>query len=636
MSYQDMQSCIRDLEKNGQLVRVPDLEIDAQLELAAVQRRAFRAGSPTLLFPRIKNCAFPMLANLYGTMERTRFIFRKTLGRVERLLKAKADPAAVLRRPWQFAGVPLTLLSMLPKTVRQGPVLEGQTTLSALPQLVSWPKDGGAYVTLPQVYTEDPDKPGFFASNLGMYRVQISGNKYVRDKEAGLHYQIHRGIGPHHMAALRRGEDLPVRIFIGGPPAMTLAAVMPLPEGVPELCFAGALAGRRIAMIAPPRNQKGAGLPMLAEADFCISGSLSGAGGNAPLKPEGPFGDHLGYYSLTHDFPVLRVEAVHHRKDAVWPFTSVGRPPQEDTVFGDFIHELTADLVPTVFSGVHEVHAVDAAGVHPLLLAVGSERYVPFAEGRIPQELLTCGLNLLGSTQTSLAKYLLIGAREDSPALSARDIPAFLAHMLYRTDFARDLHFITRTTMDTLDYSGISLNQGSKLLWAAAGEPVRRLVAEMPPDFTLPDGFGRARMFAPGILVCSGPKHTAPRDAQDESMRRLAAHLTALKPSRERDGSIDPQGLPHEVALLVVVDDVDFTCRSWDNFLWVAFTRSDPATDLYGAREFTHCKHWGCAAPLIMDARMKSFHAPPLEDDPDVERRIDAWAAPGGPLHGLV
>ena len=629
MSYRDMQSCIRDLEQSGQLARVSDLEIDAHLELAAVQRRAFRAGSPALLFPRVKNCAFPVLANLYGTMARARFIFRKTLNGVERLLKAKADPAAVLRRPWCFAGVPLTLLNMLPKKVSTGPVLEQCTTLSALPQQISWPRDGGAFITLPQVYTEDPDKPGFFASNLGMYRVQISGNQYVQDQEAGLHYQIHRGIGAHHMAALRRGEDLPVNVFVGGPPAMALAAVMPLPEGVPELCFAGALAGRRISMVAP----QGRGASILADADFCISGYLPGNGGNAPLKPEGPFGDHLGYYSLPHDFPVMRVEAVYHRKDAVWPFTSVGRPPQEDTIFGDFIHDLTADLVPTVFSGVHEVHAVDVAGVHPLLLAVGSERYVPFTEGRIPQELLTCGLNLLGATQTSLTKYLLIGAKEDSPALSARDVPAFIAHILCRTNFARDLHFITRTTMDTLDYSGISLNQGSKLLWAAAGQPVRRLLDEMPLDFTLPDHFGKARIFAPGILVCSGPKHTAGRDTQDGDMQRLAAHITAYIATQRLS---DPGGLPHEIALLLVVDDADFTCRSWENVLWVAFTRSDPATDLYGARAFTHCKHWGCATPLIMDARMKSFHAPPLEDDLDVERRIDAWAAPGGPLHGLV
>jgi 4-hydroxy-3-polyprenylbenzoate decarboxylase len=410
---------------------------------------------------------------------------------------------------------------------------------------------------------------------------------------------------------------------------------MPLPEGVPELCFAGALAGRRIAMIAPPR-----GLPILAEADFCISGYLSGKGGATPLKPEGPFGDHLGYYSLTHDFPVMRVTAVHHRKDAVWPFTSVGRPPQEDTVFGDFIHDLTADLVPTVFSGVHEVHAVDAAGVHPLLLAVGSERYVPFAEGRLPQELLTCGLNLLGTTQTSLSKYVLIGAREDSPGLSTRDVPAFIAHILCRTDFARGLHFITRTTMDTLDYSGISLNQGSKLLWAAAGQPVRGLLADMPADFTLPEGFGNARIFAPGILVCEGPKHRGERDTQDEDMQKLAAHMTALKAPLKMGKSAhqvgSSSGFPQEIALLVVVDDAGFTCGSWENFLWVAFTRSDPATDIYGAREFTHCKHWGCAAPLIMDARVKSFHAPPLEDDPEISRRIDAWGAPGGPLHGLV
>ena len=632
MSYQDLQSCIRDLERNGMLVRVRDMEIDPHLELAAVQRRAFRAGSPALLFPRVRNSPFPVLANLFGTMERTRFIFRKTLAGVERLLKAKADPGAVLRRPWRFAGVPFILLDMLPKKVRRGPVLEGRTTLSALPQLVSWPGDGGAYVTLPQVYTEHPDKPGFFASNIGMYRVQISGNAYVRDKEAGLHYQIHRGIGPHHMAALKRGEDLPVNIFVGGPPAMTLAAVMPLPEGVPEVCFAGALAGRRIGMATPDDWR----LPLLAEADFCISGYLSGAGGRSPLKPEGPFGDHLGYYSLTHDFPVLTVHAVYHRRDAVWPFTSVGRPPQEDTVFGDFIHALTADLVPTVFSGVHEVHAVDAAGVHPLLLAVGSERYVPFAEGRKPQELITCGLSLLGSTQTSLAKYLLIGAREDNPDLSAHDVPSFLSHMLYRTDFSRDLHFITRTTMDTLDYSGISLNQGSKLLWAAAGEPVRRLIAEIPADLTLPGGFSDARMFAPGILVCKGAPHVGERDRQDADMQRLAAHITARKPDRRLDGTTDPQGLPHEAALLVVVDDADFTCRSWENFLWVAFTRSDPATDLYGAAEGMHCKHWGCKAPLIMDARRKSFHAPPLEDEPDVEKRIEALAVRGGPLHGLV
>ena len=632
MAFRTLAACARDLETSGRLVRVPDLEIDPFLELASVQRRAYRKGSPALLFPRVKGTPFPVLANLFGTKERTRHIFRHTLRRVEFLLRLKADPHDLLRRPWRYAGVPLTLLSMLPRKVKNGPILAGKTSLSRLPQLVSWPKDGGGYITLPQVYTEHPARPGFFQSNLGMYRVQMSGNDFAKDEEAGLHYQIHRGIGPHHLAALAAGRDLKVNIFVGGPPALTLAAVMPLPEGVPEICFAGALAGHRIAMVMPEKG----GLPMPAEADFCISGYLPGKDGTAPTKPEGPFGDHLGYYSLAHDFPLLKVEAVHHRPGAIWPFTSVGRPPQEDTVFGEFIHELTAELVPTVFFGVHEVHAVDAAGVHPLLLAVGSERYVPFAGERMPQELLTCGLSLFGSTQTSLAKYLLIAAREDQGCPSAHHVPEFLAHVLCRTDFSRDLHFITRTTMDTLDYSGISLNQGSKLLWAAAGSPVRRLVAETPADLTLPAGFGEARLFAPGILVCRGPKHTLARDTQDPAMRELAAHIAqTLRPA----GRISPAASgnpPDEAALLIVADDPDFTSRDWDNFLWVVFTRSDPATDIYGANERTHCKHWGCDAPLIIDARMKSFHAPPLEEDPETERRIDAWAAKGGPLHGLV
>lgn len=629
MSYRTLQECVRDLERTGRLARVDNLEIDPHLELAAAQRRAYARGAPALLFTRVKGCAFPALANLYGTKERIRYIFRRSLRQVEALIRAKADPFAVLRAPWKYADAPLTLARMLPKKVKKGPALACTTTLSALPQLVCWPKDGGPYVTLPQVYTEDPVRPGFFASNLGMYRVQTGGGRYRRDEEAGLHYQIHRGIGPHHMAALARGESLPVHVFVGGPPALAVAAVMPLPDGMPEICFAGALAGRRIAMIMPGKDN-GLRLPVPAEADFCIRGRLRCHGGEAPLKQEGPFGDHLGYYSLAHDFPVLDIDGVHHRPDAIWPFTSVGRPPQEDTVFGDFIHELTAAMIPSVFSGVREVHAVDAAGVHPLLLALGSERYVPFARERMPQELLTCGLALFGSTQTSLAKYLLIAAAEDDPALSCRAVPEFFRHMLKHTDFRRDLHFVTRTTMDTLDYSGISLNQGSKLLWAAAGPPRRRPARELPPDLALPEGFSGPRLFAPGIMVLKGPAHTLPRDTDDEKARACALALG-------RAVRAAPAGsLPEEIALAVIVDDPDFVCASWENFLWAAFTRSDPATDLYGANERTHCKHWGCDAPLVMDARMKSFHAPPLEEDPDVQRKIDAWGAPGGPLHGLV
>jgi 4-hydroxy-3-polyprenylbenzoate decarboxylase len=614
MRYRTLAAAIADLEKTGQLVRIAE-PVDPHLEIGVIQRRACERKAPALLFGNVKGTPFPMLANLFGTMERTRFLFRSTLRTVESLFRLKADPLDALRLPFRYARLPFSLLSAVPKKVSSGPVTARRTTLSRLPRLVSWPRDGGPYVTLPQVYTEHPARPGFFRSNLGMYRVQLAGRGYAKDREAGLHYQIHRGIGPHHAEALARGIDLPVAVSVGGPPALALAALFPMPENLPELCFAGILAGHRIPMVT-----NAGPLPVPAESDFAIVGRVRGK----HTAPEGPFGDHMGYYSLEHDFPVLTVDAVYHRPGAVWPFTTVGRPPQEDTVLGEFIHDLTADLVPNVFAGVKEVHAVDAAGVHPLLLAVGRERYVPFAGERRPQELITGGLNLLGATQTSLAKYVLMVAAEDDPALSARDVPAFFAHLLGRTDFSRDLHYITRTTMDTLDYTGISLNQGSKLLWAAAGSVRRTLAAEMPAGITLPAGFGGLSLFAPGVLVCNGPSHGLPADTQDQAMETLAAHLSGRA---ERLSGI---------GLLVVADDAAFTGRCWNDFLWTAFTRSDPATDLYGVNARTVCKHWACDAPLIMDARLKAYQAPPLVMDEAVEKRVDALGVKGGPLHGLV
>jgi 4-hydroxy-3-polyprenylbenzoate decarboxylase len=464
------------------------------------------------------------------------------------------------------------------------------------------------------VYSESPLKPGFRQSNLGMYRVQISGGSYHPEEEAGLHYQIHRGLGVHHAQALEQGLPLKVNIFVGGPPCLTVAAVMPLPEGLPELSFAGLLGGRRIAMVCPPGQ-----LPMPAEADFCLAGTLI----PDKLLPEGPFGDHLGYYSLAHDFPVLRVERVYHRPDAVWPFTTVGRPPQEDTTFGALIHEMTGSLIPSVLPGVQAVHAVDAAGVHPLLLAVGSERYVPYAPERRPQELLTQANALLGQGQLSLAKYLLIVAREDAPELKVDDLPAYLRHLLERIDWRRDLHFQTQTTIDTLDYSGSGFNEGSKVVVAAAGPKRRELPREVPGSLRLPPGFSAPKVVLPGILAVQGPPCTRAGGESDPGMEAFCDFF------RENDPI---NGFP----LVVVVDDSDFTARTLNNFLWVTFTRSDPAGDLYGIGAATLRKHWGCSGALVVDARRKPHHAPPLEDDPEVEKRVDALGAPGGPLHGII
>jgi 4-hydroxy-3-polyprenylbenzoate decarboxylase len=611
MGYRNLQSCVRDLEAHGQLVRI-DSEIDPYLEAGAVQRRVYRAGGPALLFTRVRGCSFPMLGNLFGTLERTRFIFRDTLSTIERLVACKLDPKQVLRQPLSLPGLAASALHLLPKRVGDGPILAGETTLSALPQLVSWPQDGGAFITLPQVYSEDPLQPGVRHSNLGMYRVQISGNDYAPDDEAGLHYQIHRGLGVHHAQAIEAGQRLRVNVFVGGAPSMTVAAVMPLPEGMPELAFAGLLGGHRIPLVQGP-----GGLPMPAEADFCLVGTID----SEKRLPEGPFGDHLGYYSLRHDFPVLQIERVYHRPDAIWPFTTVGRPPQEDTSFGAFIHELTGDLIPNVLPGVRAVHAVDAAGVHPLLLALGSERYTPDDPHKIPMELLTQANAILGQGQLSLAKYLFI-ADAESVGCDLHNIGIFFQRVLERVDWRRDLHFITRTTIDTLDYSGTGLNQGSKLVIAAAGPVRRKLPQQMAGDLQLPPGCDRPRVVLPGILAVSAPPATSARGVADPDLEQFCAECASDHPL-----NLWP--------LLLIVDDSDFVAANLDNFLWVTFTRSDPAVDVYGLGGRTVNKHWGCNGTLIIDARSKPHHAPPLVEDPDVAARVDALAAPGGPLHGL-
>ena len=616
MGYRSLLECVRDLEAQKELVRI-DEPIDPHLEMAEIQRRVFRAGGPAVLFTCPKDCRFPMLGNLFGTMKRVRYLFRDTLGTVARLMKLKVDPADMLRRPMSYLTAPLAAWNALPRRVKRGPVLACTTTLAELPQLKSWPDDGGAYVTLPQVYTEDPRQPGVLTrSNLGMYRVQLSGNRYARNREAGMHYQIHRGIGGHHAAALELNQPLRVNVFIGGPPAMTVAAVMPLPEGTSELAFAGLLGGRRIAMAGAAGQ-----LPIYAEADFCISGYID----PARQLPEGPFGDHLGYYSLAHDFPVLMVEKVYHRKDAIWPFTVVGRPPQEDSMFGALIHELVGPVLPALIPGVRAVHAVEAAGVHPLLLAVGSERYVPYEGRQRPRELLTQSNALLGQGQLSLAKYLLITAGEDNPELDVRNVRDFLRHVLERADWRRDLHFQTCTTIDTLDYSGDALNQGSKLVIAAAGPPLRNLPVAIDSRLALPDelGFRRPKVFLPGILVVEGPAWQRENDGADRAVERFCA-------AWNRRDTIN------NFPLVVVVDQSDFAARCLDDFLWVTFTRSNPATDIYGIEPFVRDKHWGCFGSLVIDARRKAHHAPPLVEDPEVTKRVDALAAPGGPLHGII
>jgi len=608
MGYKNLADCVHDLERNGHLIRIKE-EVDPYLEMAAIHLRVYEQQGPALLFEQVKGSPFKAVSNLFGTLERSRFMFRDSLDKVKQLVELRSDPVKALKKPFSYAGSAVTAFSALPLKQSLFKRTFQKTSISQLPQIVNWPMDGGPFVTMPQVFTEDVDKPGVMHANLGMYRIQLTGNDYLTDREIGLHYQIHRGIGVHQAKANAKGLPLKVSIFVGGPPAHPLAAVMPLPEGLSELTFAGALGNRRFRYFYDEE-----GFCISADADFVITGTVY----PHENKPEGPFGDHLGYYSLVHPFPLLKVHNVYHKKDALWSFTVVGRPPQEDTSFGALIHEIAGSAISQEIPGLKEVHAVDAAGVHPLLFAIGSERYTPYLNERKPQEILTIANHILGKNQLSLAKYLFIAAGEDNHQLHIHDIRGFLSHMLERIDLSRDLHFYTHTTIDTLDYSGQGLNAGSKVVFAAAGSPKRALWEAFPPDITLPDGFETVHMAFPGVAVMNARPYLD-ASACTVEIERLTA---ALSPH-------DLSGIP----LIVLCDDPAFTAVSENNFVWVTFTRSNPATDVHGVNAFTKDKHWGCHGPLIIDARKKPHHAPELIKDPQVENKIDRLWEKGGSLY---
>ena len=572
MGYKSLNECISDLNSVNELKKIKE-EINPELEMASIHLEEFTNDGKTILFENIKNCNYRAVSNIFGSSSRSRYIFRDSLKIVKDLIAIKTNPIGALKNFPSTIFAVLNGIYALPKKVR----FQGfeEITINDLPQIKCWKDDGGSFITLPQVYSEDINNPGILNSNLGMYRIQLTGNDYILNKEIGMHYQLHRGIGVHQKKANIKGRPLKVSIFIGGPPAHTFAAVMPLPEGMSEISFAGVLGKKRF------RYSKKEGYTISADADFVICGELH----PNELKPEGPFGDHLGYYSLKHDFPFLRVHKVYAKKNGIWPFTVVGRPPQEDSQFGSLIHDITDNVIEKEIPGLKSVNAVDESGVHPLLLAVGSERYTPYNPVKQPQEILTIANHILGTGQMSLAKYLFIC--DDETLVDVNDEKAYFTHFLERVDWKRDLHFQTKTTIDTLDYSGDDLNKGSKLVLAAAGDVKRKLIKDIS-YLTLSKNILNARIVSAGNLVVEG----------NGSIEDLVISLE----SHSLDG----------IALITIVDDAIFTAEDFSNWLWVTFTRSNPANDMHGLNSQIINKHFSCTIPVI-DARIKPHHAPVLK-----------------------
>lgn len=565
------------LRAEGELVEI-DTEVDPDLEAAEVHRRVIAAGGPALLFRRIKGSPWPTVTNLFGTARRVELAFgKRPLELVQQLAAAPHTLLPpTLGKLWQHRSLLGSLLRVGRRRLRKAPLLQHEDTpprLSRLPLLRTWSEDGGPFVTLPLVYTEHPEGLG---SNLGMYRIQR-----FDDDTTGLHVQIGKGGGFHLAACEKLGRAMPVAVHIGGPPALILSAIAPLPENVPEILLCSLLLGQRLRSTKSVHSP----LPLVADSEFCIVGEVR----PGERHPEGPFGDHYGYYSLQHDYPLLRAKALLHRRDPILSATVVGKPRQEDFFLGDYLQDLLLPLAKVAMPAVRDLWSYGETGYHALAAAVVQERYA--------REAMQSAFRILGEGQLSLTKFLLLTDR----SVDLRDFKATLAHVLARTRFQTDLYVFGSLSMDTLDYAGPEVNKGSKGVLLGLGEPVRTL----PTAFTgaLPPEFARAEVFCPGCLVVQGPPF-----AQNRAAAAALAKCDAVR----------------DWPLVVLVDDAAKAAKSSVNFLWTTFTRFEPAADLH-ARELSLVHTQPCwTPPIVLDARMKPSYPKELFCDPDTAKTVSA------------
>lgn len=578
MKYQRAATSLREfittLRREHELVEVT-CEVDPHLEIAEIHRRIIAMGGPALLFTRVKGADFPVVTNLFGTARRVQLAFGtrpEELMREVAALPHTALPPS-LSKVWQHRRTfsDLARVGMTRRRFDPELIVDTPPALSRLPLLTSWPLDGGPFVTLPLVYTEHPENG---VHNLGMYRIQ----RYD-DQTTGLHCQIGKGGGYHLAVAQARGERLPVHIVVGGPPALIMAAIAPLPENVPELLLASLMLGERVRMCENPLGP----LPLLPSAEFTLVGSVD----PNEMRPEGPFGDHYGYYSLKHNYPVFRCTGLVRRPGAIYPATVVGKPRQEDFFIGEYLQRLLAPLFPLVMPQVRDLWSYGETGFHALAAAVVQERY--------ERECLQSAFRILGEGQLALTKFLLL---TDTP-LDLTNFKVVLEHILARADLAKDLFIFSHTAMDTLDYTGPKVNHGSKGVLIGCGAPRR----DLPKIFagTLPAGATDAAVFCPGCLVLQGE----PFSREPELARRIAQ---------------DPACA--EWPLVVLADDSAETTRDTSSFLWSVFTRFEPASDIYAAAVSVSRHHLHYQPPLVIDARTKPWYPPVVECDPDTSELV--------------
>ncbi|WCK55822.1 UbiD family decarboxylase [Aneurinibacillus sp. Ricciae_BoGa-3] len=576
--HKDLRSFLTTLRNEKDIVEI-SAPVDANLELAEIHRRVIEEGGPALLFTNVKGSEFPVVTNLFGTVKRVELAFgprperlvRNLIGAMDKLMPPKLSSLWEHRVP--LLDIARTGLKTIPRSKAPvAAVVEDQVDLHKLPVLTSWQLDGGPFFTLPLVYTEHPITK---EHNLGMYRLQ------VQDKNrTGIHWQIQKGGGFHHHEAELRNQALPVTVFLGGPPALITTAIAPLPESVPELLFTSFLMGEKLEITDVAEHVH----RLIAQAEFAFSGEVP-----AHVRhPEGPFGDHYGYYSWEHDFPIFNIKKMYRRKDAIYPATVVGKPRQEDYFIGDYLQSLLSPMFPVVMPGVKALWTYGETGFHSLAGAVVRESYY--------REAMAHAFRIMGEGQLTLTKFLMV---TDIPCDLA-NFPTFLEIILERFNPQRDLLIVHDTSMDTLDYTGRKFNHGSKAIMLGIGDKIR----DLPRDYTGGPiaGISKVKPYCGGCLVVSGGTFKSDEDLPNRLVQAAQDKL-------------------QEWPLVFLVDNAD-DITDQTTFLWTTFTRFDPAHDVYAIKSVRQNK-LQFEGPIVIDARMKPFYPEELVPREDIVELVD-------------
>jgi 4-hydroxy-3-polyprenylbenzoate decarboxylase len=573
MPFWDLQSFVQYLDRNGQLKRVR-VEVDPELEVTEIAQRVLRDQGPALLFERPKGSSVPLVMNLFGTMDRIRIALGREPAEIgHELISAfeRVNPPS-LRGIWESRAVIRRALFTHPTKVGSGACQEvvENPDLSALPILKCWPGDAGRFITYGMVLTQHP-RTG--RRNLGLYRLQVFGKDVT-----GMHWQSMKGGRGHYWEAEQEGKDLEVAVVIGSDPILMMAAILPLPEDVDEIGFAGFIRGKGVKMVRATTLS----LRVPANAEFVLEGVVPAR----ERRMEGPFGDHFGHYSEAAEFPVFRIRKMTRRRNGIYAATVVGKPPQEDKFLGIAAGEMIGPLIKVINPNIVGMCAYAGAGFHNLLVVALKERH--------PKEVLKTAMSLLGTGQLSLTKVMVLVGPDRDPA----DFRAVLRDVGRRFEPEDHMWLLPFAPLDTLDFTSFKMHVGSKLVIDASGE--RLLKADLRVDFDPHQLDGRiesCKILESSVLVIA-----VRRDARDILQKLVRA----------------PLGVKFVVAVSpdVHIDDDE-------NLQWGIFTRFDPARDMF----FTEQVFAG-ARPVYrgivgIDATWKEGYPAPLVMDESIVKRVD-------------